>query len=66
MTDRRSQHPALVHSFVLFEEGKDERQIEQMLRAAMRNGGPITISCKTRAIRRRVQRVADRIGLSIA
>jgi hypothetical protein len=26
-----------VHSFVLFEEGKDERQIEQMLRAAMRN-----------------------------
>ena len=61
--NNRSWQPAPVHSFVLFEEGKDERQIEQMLRAAMRQGGPITISCKTRAIRRRVKRVADRIGL---
>lgn len=64
--NNRSWRPAPVHSFVLFEHGSDERQIEQMLRAAMRNNGPITISCKTRSIRRRVQRVADRIGLSIA
>jgi hypothetical protein len=63
--NNRSWRPAPVHSFVLFEEGKDERQIEQMLRSAMRNNGPITISCKTRAIRRRVQRVADRIGLNL-
>ena len=61
--NNRSWRPAPVHSFVRVEKGTDERQIEQMLRPALRNNGPITISCKTRAIRRRVQRVADRIGL---
>ena len=53
-------------AFVMFEEGNtDERQIENMLRHVMSARAPITISCKTRAIRRRVKRVADRIGLDI-